>query len=138
MVVKHNKNTKNATGNEERLLKNNIVERIVQMLKDPIIAAANDRLHNRLNINKKIRLIPISAGTTIADLAANEIELVKAINKNATTIVDGRVPNIPPTFVPYRSAIKVIMTTITADIAKGTTVCNNMVIIELGGSRYAI
>ncbi len=35
------------------------------------------------------------------------------------TIVDGRVPKIPPILVPYRSAINIIKITIKAERIKG-------------------
>ncbi len=50
--------------------------------------------------NRKTTLIPISAGTTATDLEAKYTPLLRAIKKNAITIVDGRVPIMPPTFVP--------------------------------------
>ena len=39
--------------------------------------------------------------------------------RNAITILEGRVPTIPPTFVPYLSAITVIAMTTQEDIKKG-------------------
>jgi len=61
--------------------------------------------------NKKITLIPSSAGITTAASEAKSVPLLTAIKINAITRVDGRVPKIPPTFVPKRSAITVIRIT---------------------------
>jgi hypothetical protein len=64
-------------------------------------------------------LIPISAGTTVIDSDAKSTFLLNAIKRNAITIVEGRVPIMPPTFVPYLSAIMVIAMTIDEAIKKG-------------------
>lgn len=63
--------------------------------------------------------MPISAGTTVTALDANSTSLFNAIKRNAITILEGRVPTIPPTFVPYLSAITVIAMTTQEDIKKG-------------------
>jgi len=44
---------------------------------------------------------------------------LREIKINATIIVEGRVPRIPPIFVPYRSAIIVIRIIIAAERTKG-------------------
>ena len=43
------------------------------------------------------------------------------IKTKAIIIVEGSVPRIPPTFVPYFSAMMVIMMTISADRTNGMT-----------------
>ena len=81
------------------------------------------------NTIRKTRLIPISAGTIDTDCTANSIEFVIAIKRNAITIVDGRVPKMPPTFVPNFSAMTVIITTISADSINGISVCSRTGVI---------
>ena len=71
------------------------------------------------NITKNNMLIPNSAGITDADFEAKFISLFIAKKIRAITIVDGNVPRIPPIFVPYFSAIAIIITTIIADKIKG-------------------
>ena len=65
--------------------------------------------------------MPNSAGTTAADLEAKSTFWFRAIKINAITIVDGRVPKMPPVFVPYRSAINIIRITIIAERINGRT-----------------
>ncbi len=77
---------------------------------------------DRLKINKKIKFIPISAGTTAIESDAKVSPLFSAIKIYATTIVDGRLPKIPPVFVPYFSAINMIIITIDADKINGKMV----------------
>ena len=106
-------------GKIERVEKNKPIDNTTHIPNELIIANLNDLKANNANIIRKTRLIPISAGTIETDETANSTELVIAINKNAITIVDGNVPNIPPIFVPNLSAIMVIITTTTADNRKG-------------------
>ena len=68
-------------------------------------------------------LIPIAAGTIDIDSAAKSAPLLNPIKRNATTVVCGRVPIIPPIFVPYRSAIIVIIITIKDVNIKGIMSC---------------
>lgn len=99
-----------------------MVDKIAHALNEPTIANLNDLYASKANNIRKIRFIPISAGTITTDLVANSIEFVRAIKRKAITIVDGKVPRIPPTFVPYLSAIIVIKTTTNADNMNGTIV----------------
>lgn len=62
---------------------------------------------------------PISAGTTETDSEAKFGPLFKDMNMKITTMVEGNVPIIPPTFVPNFSAITVIKITIIVDKIKG-------------------
>jgi hypothetical protein len=75
-------------------------DNIVHMVNDPKNATYIERWTRSANNNRKITLIPNSAGTTAADLAAKSTFWFRAIKINAITIVDGRVPKIPPIFVP--------------------------------------
>jgi len=59
-----------------------------------------ERCTRRENRNRKIRLMPNSAGTTATDWDAKSIPLFNEIKRNAMTMVEGRVPKIPPIFVP--------------------------------------
>ena len=106
-------------GKIERFEKNKPIDNTTHIPNELISANLNDLKENNANIIRKTRLIPISAGTIVTDETAKSTELVIAINKNAITIVDGNVPNIPPIFVPNLSAIMVIITTTSADNRKG-------------------
>jgi len=80
-----------------------------------------DRLARMAKRNRKIRLMPSSAGTTATDWDAKSTPLFMEIKTKAIIIVEGSVPRIPPTFVPYFSAMMVIMITISADRTNGMT-----------------
>ena len=85
-------------------------------------AVGNFFSESSAKVRRKMRLIPISAGTTATDCAANCVPLVMAMKRKAMMMVDGRVPSTPPVFVPYFSAITVIRITIKADITNGRMV----------------
>ena len=85
-------------------------------------AVGNFFSESNVKVSRKMRLIPISAGTTATDCAANCVPLSKAMKRKAMMMVDGSVPSTPPVFVPYFSAITVIKTTTKADITNGRIV----------------
>ena len=76
--------------------------------------------------------IAISKGTTDTDSAAKSTPLFIAIKINAIIIVDGSVPIIPPIFVPYFSAITVIIITINADKINGKITWIRILYIRCG------
>ena len=76
----------------------------------------------RAKRRRKIRLIPISAGTTATESEANWKPLSNPMKRKAIMIVDGSVPIMPPVFVPYFSAIIVTKITTRADKIKGMIV----------------
>ena len=92
------------------------------MAKVPVNANIVERCTIKAKMKRKMMLIPSSAGTTAAAFAANCSFSFMAIKRKAMTIVEGRVPSIPPTFVPYRSAIIVIKMTTNAERKNGITI----------------
>ena len=97
-------------------------DKTVQITKVMINVNTVERWTKIAKINKKITLKPSSAGTTAAALDAKLFPLLIAIKTKATTIVEGSVPRIPPTFEPYRSAINIMIITTNADRIKGRMV----------------
>jgi hypothetical protein len=102
-----------------RLEKYRIADIIDQTNNDTVAAIGIPFFMDITKTSRNVRFIPISAGTTAADREAKTKPLLSEINTKAIMIVDGKVPIIPPTLVPYFSAINVIKTTIKADSAKG-------------------
>jgi len=100
-----------------------IVESIVHIIKDPIRAIFIDVYASVTKIKRKNIFIPISNGTIDTACDAKFTPLFIAIKINAIIIVDGKVPSIPPIFVPYFSAIIVMIITISADRINGRTDC---------------
>ena len=105
-----------------RFTKYKIKDKIDQVIIETTKAIMVDLWTRMAKQNKKIRLIPSSAGTTAADSDAKSTPLLIVIKMKATTIVDGRVPIIPPVFVPYFSAIYIIIITTNADKINGKIV----------------
>ena len=70
------------------------------MVNEIVKAITVERCTSNANRNRKIMLIPNSAGTTAADRDAKSTSLLMAMKINAMTIVEGRVPRMPPVFVP--------------------------------------
>ena len=101
---------------------NNKTDNNVHIINDPVNAKVVDLWTSIVNMNRKIRFIPISAGTTAAVRAAKSVPLFNAIKMNAIIMVEGSVPSIPPIFVPYFSAITVIIITIIAERTNGKIV----------------
>jgi hypothetical protein len=102
-----------------RSVKYSIEDIIDQTSNDTTAAVGIPFLMVITKASRNVRFIPISAGTTAAEREAKTKPLLNEINTKAITMVDGNVPIIPPTFVPYFSAMTVINTTINADRAKG-------------------
>ncbi len=100
-------------------VKNSKTDNNVHIVNDPINAKVVDLWTSIVNMNRKIRFIPISAGITAAVREAKSVPLFNAIKMNAIIMVDGSVPSIPPTFVPYFSAIIVMIITIIAERMNG-------------------
>jgi len=89
---------------------------------DPATAIGSFVFERTAKRRRKIRLIPISAGTTATESAANVTPLSRAMNRKAMMMVDGSVPMTPPVFVPYFSAVMVTRMTTSADKTKGMIV----------------
>ena len=96
--------------------------RTVHPRSDPVTAIVSFLGERTAKRRRKMRLIPISAGTTATESAANMIPLSRAMKRNAMMMVEGSVPMIPPVFVPYFSAMMVTRITTSADKAKGMIV----------------
>ena len=105
-----------------RLKYHKINDNIVQTVKEQAKAMYIDLLINNTKINRNRRLIPISAGTTATELEAKITPLFNAMKIKATIMVEGKVPKIPPVFVPYFSAITVIIITTKAERTNGIIV----------------
>ena len=103
-------------------VKNSKTDNNVHIVNDPVNARVVDLWTSIVNMNRKIRFIPISAGTTAAVRETKSVPLFNAIKINAIIMVEGSVPSIPPTFVPYFSAIMVIIITIIAERMNGKIV----------------
>ena len=111
-------------------IKNRIDDSIDQIIIDPINASFIDLYDRFTNVSKKIIFIPISDGTIAADFDAKSVPLFNAMKMNAIIIVDGIVPRIPPIFVPYFSAITVMIITIIADSMNGNINCIRRFVIS--------
>jgi hypothetical protein len=107
------------------------------MLRDIINAKESDLYDKQEIITRNNKFIAISAGTIDADLLAKTSPLFSAIKIKAIIMVEGIVPKMPPTFVPYFSAIIVITITIKADNKNGRTICNNISVILRQGIFFA-
>lgn len=101
------------------LYMNNSPDSSIHTPREIVNAVYNERLAYIENTQRNMALTPISAGTTIAVLDAKKTSLLNAIKIKATTIVDGRVPIMPPVFVPNLSAITVINITMIQENRKG-------------------
>ena len=100
----------------------NEIEQIVQMINAVMNARYVERCISKAIIKRNITLNPSSAGTTEAASDAKDVPLFNAIKINATIIVDGSVPSIPPAFEPYFSAINMTRMTTSAESIKGMTI----------------
>lgn len=100
----------------------NTDDKIVHIVKDARNAAESDLNAASEKTTRNRMLMPSSAGTIAADVAAKSTPLLSEINRNAMTMVEGSVPTMPPILVPNFSAMTVISMTMNAERTNGRTV----------------